>query len=75
LAEAGAVAGIGITLGLVASVALTRLLTRLLFGVRPGDPVTLLMTALLLAGVALAATLGPALRAGRVDPMQTLRSE
>jgi ABC-type lipoprotein release transport system permease subunit len=47
----------------------------MLYGVRAGDPVTLLGVALVLAGVALVATLVPAQRAARVAPAVALRSE
>ena len=68
-------AGIGLGIGLMVDWASTRLLSRLLYGVVPSDPVTLSMVSLLLIGAALLASLTPALRAVRVDPMQTLRSE
>ncbi len=65
----------GILAGLAGALATTRLLTNLLFEVRPDDPATYLLTALALALVALVATLVPALRATRVDPIDSLRSE
>ncbi len=68
-------AGIGLGIGLMLDWVSTRLLSRLLYGVAPSDPVTLSTVSLLLIGAALLASLIPALRAVRVDPMQTLRSE
>jgi macrolide transport system ATP-binding/permease protein len=68
-------AGIGLGIGLMVDWPATRLLSRLLYGVAPSDPITLSAVSLLLMGAALLASLIPALRAVRVDPMQTLRSE
>ncbi|MFZ0635452.1 MAG: ABC transporter permease [Candidatus Acidiferrales bacterium] len=70
-----AVAGLGVLIGVVGSVGATRLLTTLLFGVRPGDPVTLLVVAAVLIGAALLACYIPARRATHVDPMVALRYE
>jgi putative ABC transport system permease protein len=69
MAAAGAVAGI------VAAVVSARLVAGMLYGVAPSDPVTYVGASVLLAGASLAATLVPALRASRVDPTVTLRSE
>ena len=65
----------GAALGLAGSVALGGLLTSLLYGVAPRDPLTLFAVTLLLVGVAMAASYLPARRATRVDPMKTLRTE
>jgi ABC-type antimicrobial peptide transport system permease subunit len=66
---------VGGILGLGASLATARLLKSLLYNVGPHDPGTYVAAALLLAVVALAATLIPAQRAASIDPMQALRME
>jgi putative ABC transport system permease protein len=65
----------GLVLGLVAGLAAGRLMRSLLFQVTPSDPVTLGATIGALALVGLAATLGPAWRAARLDPLAALRQE
>jgi putative ABC transport system permease protein len=66
---------LGITLGLVGAIALTRVMVSLLFEVKPTDPVTLIGVALLLAAVAMLAGYVPARRALSIHPMTALRSE
>ncbi len=65
----------GMTAGLVGALLLTRFLRGLLFGVGAQDPLTFLGVVAVLAVVALAACLAPALRATRVSPLEALRSE
>jgi putative ABC transport system permease protein len=68
-------AGIGIALGLVGALAVTRVLRGILFGVSPTDPVVLSAVTVVLMGVSLAACWVPARRALRVNPMEALRNE
>ncbi len=65
----------GSALGLVSALALQRVIGKLLFGVSPTDPLTYLVIALLLIGVALLACWIPARRATKVDPLVALRTE
>ncbi len=66
-------AGLGVALGLAGSLALTRLMTSLLYGVGARDPVALGLAPLTLMLVAVAASLIPAARASRIDPAVVLR--
>ncbi len=66
---------IGLVVGFLGAIAFTRLLSTQLFGITASDPLTLAAVAMLLALVALAATVSPAHRAASVDPVVTLRSE
>jgi predicted permease len=66
---------VGAAVGIAASLAVTRLLGKMLFGVKPSDPVTLVGVSCLLMLVALAACYFPARRATRVDPLVALRHE
>jgi putative ABC transport system permease protein len=67
--------GGGIVAGTIGALVVTRLLTGLLFRVRPTDPLTFIGTALVLVVAAACATLVPAVRAVRTDPAHALRSE
>jgi len=75
LASGLGLAMIGVVTGLLAALALTRLLSGLLHGVTPEDPATFVAVAGALVAVALAASLAPAWRATRVDPVVALKSE
>src|SRR5439155_1162886 len=66
--------GVGIAMGSGVALAFTRVMSALLFGVSPMDPVTYLAVSASLAIVALLATYLPARRASRVDPVVALRA-
>jgi len=69
------VTGVGVLIGLAASVGLMRLLGSLLFGVSPLDPFTYVAVPAVLTAAAAVASYLPARRAAAVDPMETLRGE
>ena len=70
-----ALAAIGTGIGLLASLAVMRLLSTLHYGVRPTDPLTFAGSSVLVILIALAASWIPARRAASIDPMQSLRTE
>jgi putative ABC transport system permease protein len=75
LRQALLLATVGIVVGLASAAAMTQLLTSMLFGVKPTDPLTYAAVVVLLAGVAILASYAPARRAMRVDPIVALRYE
>jgi putative ABC transport system permease protein len=75
LKQGGALAGLGVVIGLIAASFLTRLMAALLFGVQPIDVPTFGAVALALSGIALLASWLPARRASAVDPVTALRFE
>jgi ABC-type antimicrobial peptide transport system permease subunit len=66
---------LGVLVGILGTLAATRLVASMLFGLKPNDPVTFATGVLLLFGVALMAAIVPAWRASSVDPMNALRHE
>jgi len=66
---------VGCGLGVILAIALTRIVSSLLYGVTPTDPLTFILTILLLGAVAFVSCWLPARRAARVDPMVALRCE
>ncbi|MDA0330037.1 MAG: FtsX-like permease family protein [Gemmatimonadetes bacterium] len=75
LGEGARLAGTGLVIGLGAAWYLSRFIQGMLFEITPGDPLTLIALGVLVFLIATAATLVPALRAMRVDPVAALRSE
>jgi ABC-type antimicrobial peptide transport system permease subunit len=75
LARALGMAGAGLAAGAALSVVGARVMTALLFGVRPGDAWGYATAALAIVAVTLVAALGPAWRAARIDPAVALRGE
>ena len=67
--------GYGIVVGLAGALALTRVLSSLLYAVTPTDPLTLATVSAMLIAIALLASYIPARRAARIDPMEALRCE
>jgi putative ABC transport system permease protein len=66
---------IGLAIGIALSVMLTRLISGMLFGVRPSDPLTFVAVSLVLLLISLLASSVPAYRAATLDPMRTLRDQ
>jgi predicted permease len=66
---------IGVAIGLAGALGLTRFLSGMLYGVKPGDPLTLVAVSALLMAVALLASYIPARQAAKVDPMAALKQD
>jgi predicted permease len=75
LAEGGILLGVGLLVGVLGAILATRLIQGLLFGVSPGDPVTLVGVALMMIAIGLAASWVPARRAAAVDPAVAMRRQ
>jgi predicted permease len=75
LREAAILVFAGMAIGAVLAIALARTAASLLYGLKPADPATILLSLASLTTVALAASLIPALRAARLDPMAALRED
>lgn len=75
VAGSTSLSAVGLGLGLILAVASGRVLESLLYGVEPGDPVVLGVSAALLAGIAVLASWIPASRASRIDPVEALRMD
>ncbi len=75
LSRAAILAAAGLAIGAVLSLAVSRLVGSMLFGLKATDPSTYVMVLLSIAGIAVLAAAGPAWRASRIDPMVALREE
>jgi ABC-type antimicrobial peptide transport system permease subunit len=73
--RAATLIGTGLALGLALALVAGQLLERILYGVKPGDPLSLAIVFALMLTIGAAATFLPARRAARIDPMQALRQE
>jgi putative ABC transport system permease protein len=67
--------GLGATVGILLSFALARVMSNPVFDISSRDPLTFTVVPLVLGGIAAAATIVPASRAVRVDPMEALRED
>jgi len=75
LRETTGLVAVGLVVGSVGAIACARTATKLLYGIKPLDPLTFIMAIGSLLTIALAASLLPALRAASVDPIKVLREE
>lgn len=74
LRSGSAIVGLGLAVGLGAAASLVQLLSKILYGVRPFDPVTFAVVPAFLLIAAAVACIGPARRAARIDPLRALRN-
>jgi ABC-type antimicrobial peptide transport system permease subunit len=75
LRRTAVIGAVGIGVGAAGALALARFLQGMLYGVQPGDPLTLVLVAVFLMGISVLATMVPARRVARIDPMATIRHE
>jgi ABC-type antimicrobial peptide transport system permease subunit len=75
LRQGARLALVGVAVGLVASAGVARGLASVIAGVQPGDPVALVLLPALLLAVTVGATMAPAVRAARIDPLVALRHD
>ena len=75
LMEGIRLAASGLAIGTVCALLVTQWMRKLLYDVKPTDPATLIVVAVILAVAAAAACYGPASRAARTDPMEALRQD
>jgi predicted permease len=75
LRESSSLAILGVGVGLIAAIVLTRFIRSMLYDLKPSDPTTLIAATVTLLAIAITAAYGPARRASRIDPMQALRHE
>jgi ABC-type antimicrobial peptide transport system permease subunit len=75
LSEAGMLLAAGLAIGTFISLLVSRTAKALLFGMEPGDPLTIVVAVVCLAAVAVTASLLPARRAATLNPVEALREE
>ena len=73
MSEVGRIVGVGVIIGTLLTLSVTRLVSAFLYGVKPSDPATIVLSAATLAIVAIVAAMLPAWRAARLDPVTALR--
>jgi len=75
MSEVGRIVAVGVVLGILLTLSVTRFVSAFLYGVTPSDPATMLWSAAVLATVAIVAAMVPAWHAARLDPVAALREE